>query len=149
MEKALRKAGCRITAQRKAVLDYLDSTADHPSARQVFENVSKQCPQLSLATVYNTLGTLVKMGLIKVLEFEAMDNRHETNLAPHINLVCTICGKIEDFDEGVTVYSDDVREKFDFEVQDYRMEYYGLCAGCRSKTSEPFNERRHNHENQE
>jgi Fur family peroxide stress response transcriptional regulator len=69
------------------------------------------------------------------MEFETMDNRHETNLVPHINLVCKICGKIQDFEEGVVVYTDDVEEKFDFEVEDYRMEYYGVCAECRSKTS--------------
>jgi Fe2+ or Zn2+ uptake regulation protein len=133
MEKALREAGCRITRQRKAILGILRSTDDHPSARQVHERVRKQYPHVSLATVYNTLGTLARVGLIKVMEFEAMENRHETNLGLHINLICTVCGKIEDFEEGSPLKREKIRKKIGFEVRDYRMEYYGICRECRNQ----------------
>ena len=68
MEEALRTAGCRITPQRKAILDYLAGTDAHPSANQVYEEAKKQYAGLSLATVYNTLEILVKMGLIKAYQ---------------------------------------------------------------------------------
>ena len=114
-------------------MDYLASTDSHPTARQVFAEIKTNFPQLSLATVYNTLGTLVRMGLIRVLEFETMDNRHETNLAPHINLICTGCGRIQDLAAGLPICPDEVREKLGFEVRDHRLEYYGLCAECRER----------------
>jgi Fur family peroxide stress response transcriptional regulator len=97
MERALRVSGCRITDQRRVVLDYLGETKSHPSANQVYQEARKHYSGLSLATVYNTLETLVRIGAIKVIEFNAMDNRHETNLTPHVNLICTVCGKILDF----------------------------------------------------
>ena len=75
MAEALRSAGCRITQQRKAILDYLARTDAHPSANQVYEEAKKNYPGLSLATVYNTLEMLVKMGLIKTMEFQAVNNR--------------------------------------------------------------------------
>lgn len=130
MEKALRVAGCRLTRQRAAILDFLTSTDSHPSARHVFREAEKHCPGLSLATVYNTLDTLVRVGILKVLDFDSMDNRHETNLALHINLICTLCGKIQDFEEGATLYTEKVRKRAGFEVRDYRMEYYGICSEC-------------------
>lgn len=133
MQQALRQAGCRITGQRKAILDYLASTALHPSARQVFAEVSQQVAGLSLATVYNTLGTLVRLGLVRVMEFETMDNRHETDLAPHINLVCMVCGRIQDFGKEVTLYEEAVEETLGFEIESHRLEYYGTCAQCRSR----------------
>ena len=58
MEQALRTAGYRITGQRKAILDYLVSTLEHPGAYKIFEEVKKVQPRLSLATVYNTLQVL-------------------------------------------------------------------------------------------
>jgi len=135
MEDALRVAGYRLTRQRKAILNYLATTDAHPSAQQVFQEAKKDHPGLSLATVYNTLETLARMGLIKVLDFQAMENRHETNLGPHINLICTSCGKIQDFEGGTTIHAGKVREKFGFEVKDFRLEYYGICSACGAQAS--------------
>ena len=135
MEKALRAAGYRITRQRKAILNYLATTDAHPSAQQVFQEARREHPGLSLATVYNTLETLARMGLIKILDFQAMDNRHETNLLPHINLICTLCGKIQDFEEGSPILAGEVKQKFGFQVEDFRLEYYGLCSTCRVRAS--------------
>jgi Fe2+ or Zn2+ uptake regulation protein len=70
------------------------------------------------------------------MDFQAADNRHETNLHPHINLICTVCGKIQDFEVAPPVHMGSVKEKLGFEVQDYRMEYYGVCATCRVQTRE-------------
>ena len=132
MEKALRAAGCRITRQRKAILNYLAATDAHPSARQVYLEARKEYPGLSLATVYNTLERLVRLGLIKVLDFQIMDNRHETNLSPHLNLICTVCGSIQDLEGEMYIDAETVKEKAGFDVQDCRMEYYGVCAECAS-----------------
>ena len=133
MEDSLRAAGCRITRQRKAILSYLASTDSHPSARQILKETKKDYPGISLATVYNTLETLAKLGLIKDMDFQGTDNRHETNISPHINLICTVCGEIEDFEEGLELHIDRVKKELGFEVNDFRMEYYGLCAQCKSK----------------
>ena len=138
MKEALRASGCRVTRQRSAILRYIASTNTHPSARQVFEEARKEYPGLSLATVYNTLETLARMGLVKVIDFQATGNRHETNLIPHINLICTVCGAIQDFDVGVSLHLDSVEKKLAFEVQDYRMEYYGVCAECKEREKNRF-----------
>ena len=136
MEKALRAAGYRLTRQRKAILNYLTTTDAHPSAQQVFQEAKKDHPGLSLATVYNTLETLARVGLIKILDFQAMDNRHETNLVPHINLICTSCGKIQDFEQGSTIRASEVKQKFGFQIENFRLEYYGICSECRDRASD-------------
>ncbi len=133
MEQALRTAGYRITGQRKAILDYLVSTLEHPAAYKIFEEVKKVQPRLSLATVYNTLHVLTTNGLIKMLTFRE-DNRYEANLSFHINLICTSCGGIQDFEAGTLMSPEEVREKIGFEVMTYRMEYHGLCSECKAKT---------------
>ncbi len=132
MERALRAAGSRISSQRRAIIEYLASATSHPSARQIFHEVRKNHPNLSLATVYNTLGVLIRMSLIKVMQFDVTDNRYEPNVTPHINLICTSCGRIEDLEQGVPVQPEEIREKVGFEVLDSRLEYYGLCAKCKA-----------------
>ncbi|MHC1743339.1 MAG: Fur family transcriptional regulator [Syntrophobacteraceae bacterium] len=132
MEEALRKAGYRITGQRKAILDYLVSTPEHPGAYKILEEVKKVHPGLSLATVYNTLQVLTVNGLIKMLTFRE-DNRYEANLSFHINLICTSCGRVQDFEAGTLISPEEVREKIGFEVMSYRMEYEGLCSECKAR----------------
>ena len=136
MERALRAAGSRISSQRRAIIDYLASATSHPSARQVFNEVKMKHPDLSLATVYNTLGVLTRLGLIKVMQFDVTDNRYEPNVAPHLNLICTSCGKIEDLAQVLPVQPEEIKEKVGFEVLDSRLEYYGLCAECKAVAQE-------------
>ena len=135
MEQALRTAGYRITGQRKAILDYLVSTREHPSAYKIFEEVKKVQPRLSLATVYNTLQVLTQNALIKMLTFRE-DNRYEANLSFHINLICTSCGSIQDFEAETHMSPAEVRQKMGFEVMTYRMEYHGLCSECKVKADQ-------------
>ena len=128
----LQRAGIRLTPQRRAILDYLASTDIHPSAQQIFQEVKKIHPDISLATIYNTLKRLESLGLVKMLEIEP-DNRCETNLSQHINLICDICGKILDMQGGFTVNSEEVLHRCGFQVHDSRMEYHGVCSACRDR----------------
>lgn len=120
-----------MTRQRDLVFDYL-SRCDgvHPSARRVYEDLMGKDASISVATIYNTLGSLVRLGLIKIIEFESGDNRYETNLEPHINLICSSCGGIEDLQIGPSIHTQCARDKVGFHVKDFRLEYYGTCAGC-------------------
>jgi Fur family peroxide stress response transcriptional regulator len=137
MERALRAAGARISSQRRGILEYLAVCTSHPSARQVFKEVREKHPGLSLATVYNTLGMLTRMRLIKVMQFDGTDNRYDPNVAPHINLICTSCGKIADLEqEGGLVFPEEIEGRVEFEVLDCRLEYYGLCAECKAGAQE-------------
>lgn len=133
MERALRAAGCRITRQRSAILDYLAGMDSHPSARQVYREVKRTVSDVSLATVYNTLETLVRLRLLRLIDTESPDNRYDKNPEPHINLICTECGRIQDFEKGFPVPPEVIRSQAGFEVRDVRMEYYGECADCGSR----------------
>jgi Fur family peroxide stress response transcriptional regulator len=135
MIEAFRTTGRRMTPQRRAILSYLAGRTDHPSARKIYRTLSPREPSLSLATVYNTLAVLVDLGLVREIEFEAVDNRYDTNLAPHLNLVCVRCGSILDFEHGLPVSPDTIQAELGFEVVDVRLEYRGFCAACTAAAS--------------
>ena len=62
----LRTRGWRVTPQRRAVAEVLTGDHVHLTADEVHERARARLPEVSLATVYNTLGELVDMG--EVLE---------------------------------------------------------------------------------
>lgn len=136
MLDALRESGSRMTGQRMAILEFLAGRTDHPSARQIFESVRVRQQKISLTTVYNTLNALVARGLIREIEFNEVENRFDTNIAPHANLVCSACAAIIDFDQPLPVPVDEVLEKTGFEAHEFRVEYRGLCGACRGRKGE-------------
>lgn len=126
-----------MTRQRLAIIQYLAGRDDHPSVRQIFEALKNGESRMSLATVYNTLATLVDLDLLEEMEFEAADNRYDTNLSPHINLVCTVCGSITDLNRKPPASADEIRKTLGFETTGIRIEYQGICAACRSRDGDP------------
>jgi Fur family peroxide stress response transcriptional regulator len=126
----LKKSGHRVTRQRIAVIDYLAGREDHPSARNVYRGVAEVLPGVSLATIYNTLSTLVNAGLIRELDFEDTDNRYDTNLEHHLNLVCISCGEILDLPQTPPISVEEIRSRLGFETVDMRFECRGICRSC-------------------
>ena len=129
--RELREAGAKITPQRLAIVDALIENRNlHPGANLIFAEARKKTKRVSLSTVYATLSELSRLGLIKFLEFDRMENRYDGNLEEHVNLVCRQCGKIEDYSIPPSIEPKDVARKSGFIVTDARMEYYGYCRDC-------------------
>jgi len=126
----MREKGLRITPQRDAILDYLLSTDEHPSARRILDKVKKKAPRICLSTVYSTLAELSKRNIIKELDFDNMDNRYEGNVSHHINLICVQCGNISDYITAHTIDMEMIRQATRFRPFQSRFELYGVCARC-------------------
>ena len=134
----LKEAGLRITPQRRAICAYLANTNSHPTPYQVYEALSTSHPEISRATVYNTLNTLRDLGVIVEMSFGDGQTRYETDPSPHINLVCLRCHKIEDF-PGPLPLGDIERaawEEFGFQAVTAKAEVFGFCRECRQRKRE-------------
>jgi Fe2+ or Zn2+ uptake regulation protein len=121
-----------MTRQRRIILQHLSEHEGHPSASQIFQDLTKVEPKVGVATVYNTLGVLTRLGYLKVLEFDSHENRYETNLEPHINLICRSCGKILDMPNSWPLEETVAENMQGFSVSDTRFECYGQCPACQS-----------------
>ncbi|MFE2439439.1 Fur family transcriptional regulator, partial [Streptomyces sp. NPDC059409] len=55
----LRERGWRLTAQRRVVAEVLDGDHVHLTADEVHARAARRLPEISRATVYNTLRELV------------------------------------------------------------------------------------------
>lgn len=134
-EQTLINAGFRLTEQRRLLCDYLSGLQTHPTAYEIFDSLAKQHPDISRATVYNTLNTLKELGAIVELSFAGDHSRYETDPTPHINLVCLRCHKVIDYDQSTQTEAlmSSVRDSIDFEPLTARVEFLGFCADCRNQ----------------
>ena len=140
-----RGCGYRMTVPREAILNALSKTSKHLSAEDVYMAVHKIYPNVGLTTVYRTLELLVQMGLVFKFDFGDGRARYELSEGPkgvrhHHHLVCTDCGRVVDYtdfiDEEVELLNQTERglsKKYNFEITNHLIQFYGLCDNCRGK----------------
>jgi len=91
--------GFRFTSQREHVYSVLLQERDHPTAEQIFFRAKKGMPDISMATVYNCLDTLVKAGLVREVNLDRVAMRYCPNMHEHCHFHCDECGGV--FDIGL------------------------------------------------
>jgi Fur family peroxide stress response transcriptional regulator len=96
-ENACRQADLKVTHQRLEIYRELAQAEDHPSAEMLYKRILARLPTISLDTVYRTLATLEKHGLITRLQTAENQARFEAKMASHHHVVCRRCGAINDF----------------------------------------------------
>jgi Fur family transcriptional regulator, peroxide stress response regulator len=134
----LKSRNCRLTSHRLALLRLLALSTGHPNAAQLYEELQKQFPTISLATVYKTLVLLKEEG--EVLEIELhKGSRYDGNKPfPHPHLICNRCQKVIDGDDVQFVQdaNQEIRERYNFQVDQSQMVFYGVCRECQSDQAE-------------
>ncbi|MGE7002096.1 peroxide-responsive transcriptional repressor PerR, partial [Staphylococcus capitis] len=76
---SLRKAGIRITPQRQAIIRYLISSHSHPTADEIYQALSPDFPNISVATIYNNLRVFKDIGIVKELTYGDASSRFDFN----------------------------------------------------------------------
>ena len=128
----LRECGVRVTPQRLAIAEAVINSTDHPSVQQIFDRVRDHFPSMTLATIYSTLDVLEKSRLIQELPFPQF-SRYESNLGPHVNLVCIKCGNVTDATVGQDIVARlkrQISSESNFQVAWQRVDFHGWCSAC-------------------
>lgn len=128
----LRERGWRLTAQRRVVAEVLDGDHVHLTADEVHARAVERLPEISRATVYNTLGELVGIGEVTEVSTDGRAKRYDPNAhRPHQHLVCSRCGTIRDVHpHGDPLAALAPSERFGFTVSTAEITYRGLCPAC-------------------
>src|SRR5829696_3638703 len=87
LRATLEAAGNRYTRQRAAVFAYLKSVVTHPTAEDVYRAVQHQVPNISLATVYNSLEALVEARLAAKISGDC-PARYDARIDNHYHVRC-------------------------------------------------------------
>lgn len=131
LRSTLEAHGQRCTDQRAAVYRFLAGTDQHPSADEVFTVVRGAIPDISLATVYKALETLVSCGLAIKLTYGDDSARYDARTDDHYHSRCLSCGVVRDV-AGAAPALPQIEVSAGFRVEGFRVEVVGYCRACAS-----------------
>ena len=120
-----------MTPQRRAIIQaLLDGDGSHPTAEQVFARAQSKMPDLSPATIYNTLHELAEMGALLELDLGLGERRYDVNMTDHAHLVCLGCGRVKDVPYNHEALTLPPKYARGFQVLDRRVIFRGYCPAC-------------------
>lgn len=128
----LRRHQWRMTPQRRVIAETLDGAHVHYTAEEILDRACERMPEISRATVYNTLNELVALGEILELNLDGRSKRYDPNVDhDHHHLICDGCGTTRD----VRTVADPLEwlpgdERHGFTVTDASITYRGRCPDC-------------------
>ena len=127
----------RNTKQRNIILNALQGNYKHPTAKEVYDIVKKQYPDISMGTVYRNLDVLAGEGKISKIKLPSETYaRFDFQTNRHYHIKCVSCGKVVDITLDMQGLNTDVATKTGFSNVDYHINFTGLCKECRGMKDE-------------
>jgi len=139
--ETLRKAGCRITKQRTAVIECISKAKKPLSAPDIFVELSKRSKgaPLDKVSVYRALETLLEYDLVHRVSqtgaYIGCTHQHCVD-SHHILSRCTQCDKVRELDvpsEVVAPLLFHMKNAFSFTPDSHLLHMDGICSDCLGK----------------
>ena len=131
-QKILHDVKLKSTEPRIAVVALLADKHLPLSVQNIYDNLAKK-NGIDLVTVYRTLASFEKVGLVKRVDLRKDVVLYELANDHHHHLVCTNCGATEDFEicdvKDITKKVLNKSSKFT-SVQQHSFELFGICKNC-------------------
>jgi Fur family ferric uptake transcriptional regulator len=124
----------RLTSQRRVVAEVLRGEHVHVTAEAVHDLAREHLPEISLATVYNTLNELVAIGEVLELSVGEGAKRYDPNVeTPHHHLRCVRCNELRDVRrEGTRHLALPDGEDHGYQLIDVDVVFQGVCPRCQA-----------------
>jgi Fur family peroxide stress response transcriptional regulator len=135
----LKQNGHRLTPQRLAMLKVIAKSAGHPGVEQIYEQIKRDFPTTSLATVYKTVSLLKEVGEVLELSFNHLGSRYDGNKPyPHPHVICTRCGQIIDPQfAAMAEISQEMAQQTGYRITHHQLNFFGLCPKCQQEGQSP------------
>ena len=127
----LRERGYRLTAQRRVVAEVLDGANLHLTADEVHKRAAELLPEISRATVYNTVQQFAELGEVLELSLNGRSKHYDPNVSPpHHHLICDSCGSVHDVAFDTHAPTLDPAELHGMAIGSAEIVYHGTCQRC-------------------
>jgi Fe2+ or Zn2+ uptake regulation protein len=123
----------RNTLQKKILWDTIQSMRNHPSAQEVYEEISKKNLCISRASVFRILNDLSLEGKIIRLRLPYGSDCYDYKTENHWHIQCKSCGQVCDTVEGQDNFTQKPKELNGFEITGFTITYEGICPRCQKK----------------
>ncbi len=125
----LRSRGWRMTAQRRVIAEAMSGEHVHITADEVLVRARQVLPEVSRATVYNTLHEMVDAGEVREITHPDGRKRYDPNVVEdHQHLLCIDCGRMIDVRSSVP--SLPTNQQHGFTVLDVEVTFKARCPRC-------------------
>ena len=129
-----RRFGGEQTRQREVILHTFLEANRHVTSEDLYQAVREQHTNIGYTTVYRTMKLLVEAGLATERHFDDGITRYEIEHEHHDHLVCTKCGRIDEFECAMIENTqNEIAETYGFQLLRHRHELYGICPECQAK----------------
>lgn len=137
----MRRSGLRLTQPRKVIAQVLQDADDHLDVDQIIDRVQAIDPTVHRATVYRTLGTLKKLGMVDELDLlHFRGDRHYYEIrtdSEHAHVICLTCGEVvEPEGETIAKFRAGLVRETGYRVNYMRVEVGGACPRCRAEVAD-------------
>lgn len=115
-----------------AIVNILARSEGHPSVDDIYDQINKDFPTMSLATVYRNIILIKSMGEVLELGFPDGSNRYDGNKPySHPHVICLKCKKILDPHlDSLDEMKKEVAAETDFHILNHRLDFFGICSDC-------------------
>ncbi len=141
LKSMLRSMNLKVTHQRISILKALNKgPKSHVTAKDVFEKVRQEYPNIGFATVYRFLKQTSRFGITSELRLGHAPTRYELKIREHHHhIVCIKCGKIVEFQNNtIEKQIKKISTDHNFTIEHHIFELYGRCSrsSCKNTSSE-------------
>ncbi len=125
----LKENDLKATIQRTSILKSIDH-AGHINVDEIYEEVKKQYPTLSLATIYKNIILMQHNGVIIEVPINGKKSKYELKKDEHMHLICQKCGEIQD--QEINPQTKETLIIENFQLKSSQINLYGLCNKCQN-----------------
>jgi len=127
----LKKSDLKATFQRISILKDID-TKGHSSIDDIYDEVVKVYPSLSLATVYKNIILMVEKSVLVEVPIVGKKSKYELIKDDHIHLICTQCEEVEDrpYNRNTDTIFNTISQEQNFQLEKQQINLYGICSVC-------------------
>ena len=131
IKKQLNALGFKATKARLSIFNTFGKECHPLSADSIHKNLKKK--DIDLVTVYRTLTSFEKVGLLRKVDLHKDTQFYELNNGHHHHIVCTQCGLLETLDAcDLKDFSKrTLKGSLKFKsISQHSLEFFGLCKSC-------------------
>jgi len=127
----LKENGLKATFQRMNILDVVEKSG-HMSVEDIYDEVTKVHPSLSLATIYKNIILMMEKGVLVEVPIAGKKPKYELAKSDHMHLICTECGEVEDRSclDSTDKILHTLSEQEHFKLNKRQINLYGVCEKC-------------------
>ena len=133
LAEEIRKRGFRVTPQRGVILETIAHMGGHLSVPEVFSEARDRLPGLNITTIYRTLETLHRAGMVDLFYSGSGPTRFALRDpdAAHGHLVCSECEQVLDIDDNLIArLAGEVEHRTGFSIDPHHLTLLGVCDDC-------------------